>query len=62
MISTDMIVILKSFSTLWGLCIFKTNFAEINLCNASELENYLLDLDDRYMENQCANSFHYLTC
>lgn len=47
MISTDMIVILKSFSILWGLYIFKTNFAEINLCNASELENYLLDLDDR---------------
>ena len=62
MISTDMIVILKSFSTLWGLYIFQTNFAEINLCNASELENYLLDLDDRYMENQCANSFHYLPC
>lgn len=62
MISTDMIVILKSFSILWGLSIFKTNFAQIHLCNASELENYLLDLDDRYMENQCANSFHYLTC
>ena len=47
MISTDMIVILKSFSILRGLSIFKTNFAQIHLCNASELENYLLELDDR---------------